>query len=114
MGRGLAAYFNIRFRTQAAAMTSEKTKPFYNPQLTRSGSKGRVTFVKVPRRSSTAPAQLHNDDQAKATQNPSHRPVAKQTIPTTPKTPDSVVPQPTPENVRPIENGGSAGAASEV
>jgi hypothetical protein len=33
---------------------------------------------------------------------------------TAPKTTDSVVPQPTPENTQPVENGGSAGAASEV
>jgi hypothetical protein len=104
---------NIQALTNPAAMTTRKTKAVKFLQLTRSGSKGRVTFVKVPRRSSTAPAQLHNDDQAKATQNPSHRPVAKQTIPT-PKTPDGVAPQPTPENAQPVENGGNTSPASEA
>src|SRR5450759_1181924 len=49
-------------------MTTEKTKPLDNAQLTRSGSKGRVTFVKVRRRSSPDPIQPHSDDQVKAPQ----------------------------------------------
>jgi ParB-like chromosome segregation protein Spo0J len=65
----------------------------------------------APRRSPESPQR--SGAQNKAPQNAPHRPVAEQTIPTTPKIPDGVVPQP-PENAQPVENGGSAGAASEV
>jgi hypothetical protein len=89
MGRGLTPYFNIRFKTEAAVMTTEKTKAF---QLTRSGEQVIVDKV-LPRRRPPGPAQPHSADQTKAIQNAPDRPVAEQTIPTTPKTADGVVPE---------------------
>src|ERR1035437_10699564 len=75
-------------------MNTKKTQPQrVTAQLTRSGSKGRVVAVTAPRRRTTDPAQLYSDDQTKAPQNALHRTVAEQTTPTTPETPDSVVPQ---------------------
>jgi hypothetical protein len=91
-------------------MSTKKTQlQRANAQLTRSSGR----LVMVPRRRSPDPAQPHSDDQTKAPQNAPHRPVAEQTIPTTSKILDGVVPQP-PENAQTVENGGSAGAASEV
>ena len=96
-------------------MTTEKPKPSYNVQVTRA-HKG-VIVQKVQRRGSPGPAQPHTDDQTKAPQNALHRPVPEHTIPTTPEAPDGVAPQPTPESVQPVENGGNTdntSPASEV
>jgi hypothetical protein len=93
-------------------MTTEKPKPPYNVQVTR--SRKQVIVNKVPRRRSPDPAQKHSDDQTKTPQNALHRPVPEHTIPTTPEVPDGVAPQPTPESVQPVENGGNTSPASEV
>ena len=77
----------IQALTNPAAMKTEKKKPLYY------WSHKRYIVEKVSRRRSTGQAQLHSDDQTKATQNAPHRPIAEQTIPTTPKTADGVVPE---------------------